>query len=237
MPRSTRVVRHDPLAVFEPATRDWFRAAFEEPTEAQVTGLAGHRGRGAHAHLRTHGQRQDAGGLPVVPGPAARGGRAPVTRCRPCGCSTSRRSRRSCTMSIATCGHHWRASPWRRSGSASRRRRSGWACARAIPRPRSGVPSASILRTSSSPRRSRCTCILTSQARAALGGVRWVIVDEIHALAGTKRGAHLALSLERLEVGAAQPPQRIGLSATQRPLLGGGRLPRRSTARPGWRCR
>ena len=79
--------------------------------------------------------------------------------------------------------------------------------------------------------------ILTSQARAALGGVRWVIVDEIHALAGTKRGAHLALSLERLEVGAAQPPQRIGLSATQRPLVGGGRLPRRSTARPGRRCR
>jgi len=60
--------------------------------------------------------------------------------------------------------------------------------------------------------------LLTSQARDALRSVRWVIVDEIHALAGTKRGAHLALSLERLDALARTPPQRIGLSATQRPL-------------------
>ncbi len=60
--------------------------------------------------------------------------------------------------------------------------------------------------------------LLTSQAREALRGIRWVILDEIHALAGTKRGAHLALSLERLEALTEQPPQRIGLSATQRPL-------------------
>ncbi len=60
--------------------------------------------------------------------------------------------------------------------------------------------------------------MLTSQAREILRSVRWVILDEIHALAGTKRGAHLALSLERLEAIAHEPPQRIGLSATQRPL-------------------
>ncbi|HEU4526594.1 MAG TPA: DEAD/DEAH box helicase [Actinomycetota bacterium] len=60
--------------------------------------------------------------------------------------------------------------------------------------------------------------MLTSQAREILRSVRWVIVDEIHAMAGTKRGAHLALSLERLEAIAATSPQRIGLSATQRPL-------------------
>jgi ATP-dependent helicase Lhr and Lhr-like helicase len=60
--------------------------------------------------------------------------------------------------------------------------------------------------------------MLTSSAREILRGVRTVIVDEIHAVAGTKRGAHLALSLERLEAIADRPPQRIGLSATQRPL-------------------
>jgi ATP-dependent Lhr-like helicase len=78
--------------------------------------------------------------------------------------------------------------------------------------------------------------ILTSQAREALRSVRWVIVDEIHALAGTKRGSHMALSLERLETLTARSPQRIGLSATQRPLsvvaafLGG-----RRQAQPGSR--
>ncbi|HEX7472750.1 MAG TPA: DEAD/DEAH box helicase [Candidatus Limnocylindrales bacterium] len=60
--------------------------------------------------------------------------------------------------------------------------------------------------------------MLTSGAREVLRGVEHVIVDEVHAIAGGKRGAHLALSLERLECLAANPPQRIGLSATQRPL-------------------
>ena len=60
--------------------------------------------------------------------------------------------------------------------------------------------------------------MLTSSARDTLAGVESVIIDEIHALAPTKRGAHLMLSLERLEEVCATPPQRIGLSATQRPL-------------------
>lgn len=60
--------------------------------------------------------------------------------------------------------------------------------------------------------------ILTSQARSVLASVETVIVDEVHAVAATKRGAHLALSLERLNEVAERPPQRIGLSATQRPL-------------------
>ncbi|MGI9018007.1 MAG: Lhr family helicase [Euzebya sp.] len=82
---------------------------------------------------------------------------------------------------------------------------------------------------------------LTSQARTTLLGVDTVIIDEVHAVAGSKRGAHMALSLERLEAlrrdaGADQPLQRIGLSATQRPLsevaafLGGGT----ATADGGW---
>ena len=60
--------------------------------------------------------------------------------------------------------------------------------------------------------------ILTSQAAEALRTVETVIIDEIHALVPTKRGAHLALTLERLQALTAKPLQRIGLSATQRPL-------------------
>jgi ATP-dependent helicase Lhr and Lhr-like helicase len=76
--------------------------------------------------------------------------------------------------------------------------------------------------------------LLTSNARDALRGVETVIIDEIHALVPTKRGAHLALSIERLEAiraAGAPPLQRIGLSATQRPLdevarfLGGAAKP------------
>jgi ATP-dependent helicase Lhr and Lhr-like helicase len=82
--------------------------------------------------------------------------------------------------------------------------------------------------------------MLTSAARETLLGVQTVIIDEIHAMATTKRGAHLALSLERLDhlvTAAGGPsPQRIGLSATQRPLdevarfLGGYSAP--EVARP-----
>ncbi len=80
--------------------------------------------------------------------------------------------------------------------------------------------------------------MLTSAVRSALASVRWVIVDEVHAIAGSKRGAHLALSLERLEELTNRPAQRIGLSATQRPLeviagfLGGG-----SISEGNWRPR
>ncbi|MCW2725331.1 MAG: associated domain protein [Frankiales bacterium] len=71
--------------------------------------------------------------------------------------------------------------------------------------------------------------VLTSAARESLRGIETVIIDEVHAVAGTKRGAHLALSLERLDALLERPAQRIGLSATVRPLdevarfLGGSR--------------
>src|SRR3712207_633236 len=60
--------------------------------------------------------------------------------------------------------------------------------------------------------------LLTSAARESLRGVETVIVDEVHAVAATKRGAHLALSLERLDELLPRPAQRIGLSATVRPV-------------------
>ncbi|MCS5732542.1 ATP-dependent helicase [Herbiconiux daphne] len=71
--------------------------------------------------------------------------------------------------------------------------------------------------------------MLTSAARESLSEVTTVIVDEVHAVAATKRGAHLAVSLDRLDLLLAAPAQRIGLSATVRPreevarFLAGGR--------------
>ena len=79
--------------------------------------------------------------------------------------------------------------------------------------------------------------MLTSNARNALTGVETIIIDEIHSLVPTKRGAHLAISIERLAARCARPPQRIGLSATQRPLdevarfLGGAETTARPTSR------
>src|SRR3954471_3425101 len=73
--------------------------------------------------------------------------------------------------------------------------------------------------------------MLTSQAREIFTGAEQVIVDEIHAVAQTKRGAHLALTLERLAEQADRDIQRIGLSATQNPLEEVGRFmvgPRRT---------
>jgi ATP-dependent Lhr-like helicase len=82
--------------------------------------------------------------------------------------------------------------------------------------------------------------LTTIRGRGMFSGTRAVIVDEIHAIAGTKRGSHLALTLERLEKVCDAPPQRIGLSATQRPLeeiarfLGGlqQKTPSEKTFRP-----
>ena len=66
--------------------------------------------------------------------------------------------------------------------------------------------------------------LLTSRAREMLKSVKTLILDEVHAVAGTKRGAHLALSVERLDRLTGEPVQRIGLSATQRPLEEIGRF-------------
>ena len=80
--------------------------------------------------------------------------------------------------------------------------------------------------------------LLTSASREALRAIDTIIVDEIHALVPTKRGAHLALSIERLEAIVRRPLQRLGLSATQRPLdevarfLGGALSSARGTDTP-----
>ena len=66
--------------------------------------------------------------------------------------------------------------------------------------------------------------LLTSRAREILGGVETLILDEVHAVAGTKRGAHLALSVERLVRLVDRDVQRVALSATQRPIEEIGRF-------------
>ena len=103
----------------------------------------------------------------------------------------------------------------KREGVAAQFRRS--VCARGIhPRERARFrrhPGEILITTPES-----LYLLLTSEASEALRSVETVIVDEIHALVPTKRGAHLALSLERLEALTGRPIQRIGLRATQRPL-------------------
>jgi ATP-dependent helicase Lhr and Lhr-like helicase len=66
--------------------------------------------------------------------------------------------------------------------------------------------------------------LLTSRGRELLGSVRTLILDEVHAVASTKRGSHLALSVERLDRLTGSPVQRVALSATQRPLEEIGRF-------------
>src|SRR5512132_2717886 len=66
--------------------------------------------------------------------------------------------------------------------------------------------------------------LLTSRGREMLKSVETLILDEVHAVAGTKRGAHLALSVERLDRLTGKPVQRVGLSATQRPMEEIGRF-------------
>ncbi len=75
--------------------------------------------------------------------------------------------------------------------------------------------------------------MLTGRAQSLFQGTRWCVVDEIHAVASTKRGAHLALTLERLTQAAGADVQRIGLSATQNPLEEVGRF----MVGPRRRCR
>jgi ATP-dependent Lhr-like helicase len=98
-----------------------------------------------------------------------------------------------------------------------------------------GAPLSVAVRTGDTPQRERAAMLkkppdilittpeslylmLTSRARELFAGARWCIVDEVHAVAATKRGSHLAITLERLEQAAGQVVQRIGLSATQNPL-------------------
>jgi ATP-dependent Lhr-like helicase len=213
-------VRDDPLRIFSPATADWFRSAFAAPTPSQVEGWASIAS-GCHTliHAPTGSGKTLAAFLWCLDR-LAREPRAPATRQNP---GTVRVLYVSPLKALIYDVERNLRAPLAGMGLAAERL---------------GQPKPPIevgVRTGDTPSEERrhlvrnppdilittpesLYLILTSQAAEILRGVEHVIVDEVHAVAGTKRGAHLALSLERLERLTVKPPQRIGLSATQRPV-------------------
>jgi ATP-dependent Lhr-like helicase len=216
------------LELFSPATRDWFAGAFAAPTPAQE-GAWRVAAAGEHALVvaptgagKTLAAFLWALDRLAVAGPPTEPGR----RCRVLYVSPLKalavdveRNLRSPLTGIRQAAH------------------------------RLGLPQPDIqvaMRTGDTPAEQRRTftrtppdvlvttpeslfLLLTSAARESLRGIETVILDEVHAVVGTKRGVHLALSLERLDTLLAHPAQRIGLSATVRPIdevttfLAGGR--------------
>ena len=212
--------RGDPLEPFSPAVADWFRSAFAAPTPAQVGGwasiAAGHH---TLIHAPTGSGKTLAAFLWMLDR-LAREPRPAATRESP---ATVRVLYVSPLKALI-----YDVERNLRAPLAGIRLAAG---NRGDPLPQIEVG----VRTGDTPTGERrqlvrhapdilittpesLYLILTSGAAEILRGVEYVIVDEVHALAGTKRGAHLALSLERLEKLTLLPPQRIGLSATQRPV-------------------
>ncbi|MCC2033665.1 Lhr family ATP-dependent helicase [Microbacterium allomyrinae] len=227
---------HHVLERFGPATQDWFRGAFSAPTNAQ-TGAWEAISHGKHALVvaptgsgktlsaflwaidRVFREKQPESSEPPAKGRRRRNPESPATRIlyisplKALGVDVERNLR----------------SPLVGIGQSARR------LGIAVPDVTVGVRSGD---TTSSDRRKLVShppdilittpeslyLMLTSQAGETLRDVHTVIVDEVHAVAATKRGAHLAVSLERLDAlrqsftPAAPPAQRIGLSATVRPI-------------------
>ncbi len=216
----------DPLAPFGPAVRAWFEATFEAPTRAQAEGWAAiSEGRHTLIHAPTGSGKTLAAFLWCLdrlvadPSPTLQRGQQGTVRTlyvSPLKALTYdvERNLRAPLAGIALAAQRLGEEPPRIS-IASRTGDTPQDERRDLVR----HPPDILVTTPES-----LYLLLTSQAREILTGVEQVIVDEVHAIAGTKRGAHLALSLERLErlrtqKDDARPPlQRIGLSATQRPL-------------------
>jgi ATP-dependent helicase Lhr and Lhr-like helicase len=220
----------DALAGFSEATASWFRAAFAEPTAAQAGAWSAIR-KGEHALvIAPTGSGKTLAAflwaidkLATEPVPAEASERCRVLYISP-------------LKALAVDIERNLRSPL--AGVSQAMRRLGLA----VPEVRVGVRTGD---TAADERRQLASkppdilittpeslyLLLTSRARDGLRSVQTVIIDEVHALAGGKRGAHLALSLERLDAlrgvpgagprrisqGKAKPAQRIGLSATVRP--------------------
>src|SRR3712207_5273877 len=192
----------DPLAVFSPETRAWFSSAFGAPTPAQALGWPA---------IAT-------GGATPIPAPPRSGQ----------------------TLAAFLYGiDRLNTSPGEglRLLYVSPLKALNYDIERNLRGPLAGLRSELrvAVRTGDTPQRERQAMLreppdilittpeslfllLTSQARETLRSVRTLILDEVHAVAGTKRGSHLAVSVERLDHLLDEPVQRIGLSATQRPL-------------------
>ncbi|MEN3337857.1 MAG: ATP-dependent helicase Lhr and Lhr-like helicase, partial [Acidobacteriota bacterium] len=228
--------RPDVLALFQPAVAEWFRASFETPTPPQTQGWPAIAGGESTLILAPTGSGKTLTAFlwclnrlmfdPVPP----KGHRCRILYISPLKALAVdiERNLRAPLLGIANRAvargdaHHQPAVAIRTGDTP------------AVERARFSRDPADILITTPE----SLYLLLTSNARESLRSIDTVIVDEIHALVPTKRGAHLALSLERLEAlrrpatgDLASPLQRIGLSATQRPLdevaryLGGGLQP------------
>ncbi len=235
----------DPLARFSVVTRDWFAGTFAAPTPAQAdawaaiadgdnTLVVAPTGSGKTlaaflwaiddlARRRFGPERSEVGAPPAAErrggevgnsaeGGATRSGRAPGTRVlyvsplKALAVDVERNLRTPLAGMARVAAQRSLPAPditvGLRSGDTSPARR----------RQLISTPPDVLITTPES-----LFLMLTSAARQTLAGVETVIVDEVHAIAGTKRGAHLALSLERLDDLLQAPAQRIGLSATVRP--------------------
>ncbi|WP_173137159.1 ATP-dependent helicase [Kibdelosporangium persicum] len=222
------MVSVDELDLFSPATRDWFAGAFAAPTQAQA-GAWRAAAAGEHALVvAPTGSGKTLAAflwgldrLATQPAPSE-----PKHRCRVLYISPLKalavdveRNLRAPLAGIRQAAHRLGLTPpaisvgMRTGDTPADERRS---FARTPPDILVTTPESLFL-------------LLTSAARESLKGIETVIVDEVHAVTGTKRGAHMALSLERLDALLPEPAQRIGLSATVRPIeevsafLAGGR--------------
>ncbi len=198
----------DPLAVFSAETRAWFEAAFAEPTPAQALGwpaiasgkhtlIQAPTGSGKTLAAFLYGIDR----LDPEPGQGLR--LLYVSPLKALNYDIERNLRGP----LAGLGSELRVAV--RTGDTPQKERA--AMLREPPDILITTPESLFL-------------LLTSRAREILRPVRTLILDEVHAVAGTKRGSHLALSVERLDRLTEEPVQRIGLSATQRPLEEIGRF-------------
>src|SRR3954451_13815580 len=225
--RMTAPAGHDALGRFSSATREWFSGAFPAPTEAQLGAWDGiSKGANALVVAPTGSGKTLAAFLWAIDRLTAkpRNPELPRTRIlylsplKALGVDVERNLRSPLVGITQTAKRLGGSAPDIRVGV-----RSG------------DTPSSDRQKLLRDPPDILITTpeslflMLTSNARETLRGVETVIVDEVHAVAGTKRGSHLAVSLERLDALLEKPAQRIGLSATVRPIdevarfLGGAR--------------